>query len=71
MRTDLQRGAKSHKKSNMRGELWSVEARRRGEDWTQLTISYPNVNTYASTPALRNVISSVRSRTVSCSRTSW
>jgi hypothetical protein len=32
---------------------------------------YPKVNTYASAPGSRNVISSVRSRTVSCSRTSW
>ena len=32
---------------------------------------YPNVNTYASAPGSRNVISSVRSRTASCSRTSW
>ena len=32
---------------------------------------YPNVNTYASAPGSRKVICSVRSRTASCSRTSW
>jgi hypothetical protein len=32
---------------------------------------YPNVNAYASAPGSRNVISSVRSRTASCSRASW
>ena len=31
---------------------------------------YPNVNTYASAPGSRNVTWSVRSRTVSCWRTS-
>jgi hypothetical protein len=33
-------------------------------------LGYPNVNAYASAPGSRNVISSVRSRTPSCSRTS-
>jgi hypothetical protein len=33
--------------------------------------AYPNVNTYASVPRSRKVISSVRSRTASCPRTSW
>ena len=32
---------------------------------------YPNVKAYASAPGSRNVISSVLSRTLSCSRTSW
>ncbi|GGN96221.1 hypothetical protein GCM10011579_097430 [Streptomyces albiflavescens] len=35
------------------------------------SVGYPNVNAYASAPDSRNVICMVRSRTVSCSRTSW
>ena len=32
---------------------------------------YPNVNAYAPAPGSRNVTSGVRSRTLSCWRTSW
>ena len=42
----------------------------RAASWVSV-VSYPNVNAYASTPGSRKVICSVRSRTVSCSRTSW
>ena len=43
---------------------------RRDDDGSGVS-AYPNVNTYASAPGSRKVISRVRSRTAPCSRTSW
>ena len=57
--------------SNLAAPEWTLE--RTVEAVHELGydgLTYPNVNTYASAPASRNSISSVRSRTPSSTRTS-